>query len=150
MDNKERQVKLTDPIKRRWRVQQANKNGANMVSYISARDVATRLDDVFGFTGWSNEFTEIKGNLFCRITLTESGVYREDVGTPSNIEKQKGEASDAFKRAAVHFGIGRDLYNEEIVKLPVKEWGGKYYPVNKAGKFLKGKELDEECEKLAK
>ena len=126
MENREKQVKLTDPIQRRWRVQSANKYGANMVSYISARDVATRLDEVFGATGWTNEFTEIKGNLFCRITLLESGAYREDVGTPSNIEKQKGEASDAFKRAAVHFGIGRNLYDEEVVKLPVKEYSGKF------------------------
>ena len=54
-----------------------------------------------------------------------------DCGTESNVEKQKGEASDAFKRAAVHFGIGRDLYNLDQSKHRVEMIKGtndKYYP----------------------
>ena len=135
-----------EEIKRKWRVQSCNEYGANMVAYIDARDVSKALDKLFK-KGWSNEFKEIGGKLFCRITDLETGAYHEDVGTESNIEKQKGQASDAFKRAAVHFGIGRDNYDLPAIKLDSKEFKGKFYPVNKNGKFLKREELYNECEK---
>ena len=51
-----------------------------------------------------------------------------DCGTESNVEKQKGEASDAFKRAAVQFGIGRDLYNLPTYRAEMTEYNGKHYP----------------------
>lgn len=134
-----------ETIVRKWRVQQANKFGATMVAYIDARDVSKELDKKFP-KGWSNEFMEVAGKLFCRITDLETGIYHEDVGTPSNIEKVKGEASDAFKRAAVHFGIGRDNYELPVIKLPTKEYNGKYYPCDKSGKFLKDQALLDACE----
>ena len=57
--------------------------------------------------------SEIKNNLYCRITirLGDEVVSKMDVGVPSNFESEKGECSDAFKRCAVKFGIGRDLYH---------------------------------------
>jgi hypothetical protein len=57
-------------------------------------------------------------------------VSKMDCGTESNVEKQKGEASDAFKRAAVQFGIGRDLYNLDNSKYRAEmtEFNGKWYP----------------------
>ena len=94
------------------------KKFANMLCYVDARYVQDKLDEVVGPTNWSSEFIEIKGNLFCKITITfqrEDGKYdtisKMDCGVESNVEKEKGEASDAFKRAAVMLGIGRDLYD---------------------------------------
>ena len=89
-----------------------------MLRYIDARFVMDKLDLIVGSENWSNEYYEIKGNLFCKITIrflredgTIDSISKMDCGTESNVEKQKGEASDSFKRCAVHFGLGRDLYS---------------------------------------
>ena len=110
---------------------------ANMLYYVDARYVQDKLDEVVGVGNWASDFVEIKGNLFCRITITflrddgEVGIISKmDCGTESNVEKQKGEASDAFKRAAVQFGIGRDLYSLDSSKYRTEmpEYNGKWYP----------------------
>ena len=108
---------------------------ANMLCYVDARYVQDKLDEVVGVGNWSSDFIEIKGNLFCRITITflrddgeVSIVSKMDCGTESNVEKQKGEASDAFKRAAVQLGIGRDLYNLHNYRVEMDEFNGKFYP----------------------
>ena len=116
----------------------SGKRWANMLCYVDARYVQDKLDDIMGVGNWSSDFIEIKGSLFCRITISflrDNGdigiVSKMDCGTESNVEKQKGEASDAFKRAAVHFGIGRDLYNLDNSKHRVEMIKGtndKYYP----------------------
>ena len=89
-----------------------------MLTYIDARYVMDRLDEVVGIGNWKSEFHELRNRLFCTITITflrEDGVVdtisKTDCGVESNVEKEKGEVSDAFKRCAVHFGIGRDLYS---------------------------------------
>ena len=51
-----------------------------------------------------------------------------DCGTESNVEKQKGESSDAFKRCAVQFGIARDLYSSPNYRVEMNEYKGKWYP----------------------
>ena len=87
-------------------------NRANMLAYIDARYVMDRLDEATdGY--WKSEYKEIKGNLFCGISVLLDGewVTKWDVGVPSNFEAQKGEASDSFKRAGVMWGIARDLYH---------------------------------------
>ena len=111
------------------------KRYANMICYVDARYVQDKLDEVIGVGNWSSDFTEIKGSLFCRITISflrDNGdigiVSKMDCGTESNVEKQKGEASDAFKRAAVHFGIARDLYSLENYRVEMNQGSnGKYY-----------------------
>lgn len=147
----EKNVKLTDELQVKWRVQSTNDKGQKpyciMIAYVDARDVAQRLDDVFGFQNWSDEYKMVRDELFCRITVNYEGVqtYREDVGSPSNVEKEKGRASDAFKRAAVKFGIGRYIYELEPLKIDGKIFKGKVYPISKTGKFLKGQELTDFC-----
>ena len=88
-----------------------------MLTYIDARYVMDRLDEVVGVGNWESEFYELKGRLFCRITITFlredetiATISKTDCGVQSNVEQEKGEVSDAFKRCAVHFGIARDLY----------------------------------------
>ena len=68
---------------------------------------------------WQRSHELINGNLFCTISVwdTDKGVWvnKQDVGTESNTEKEKGQASDAFKRAAFNWGIGRELYTAPFI-----------------------------------
>ena len=100
-----------------WRIQ--GKGGANaraqLVAYVSARAVAERLDDVVTPGGWSFEWTPLhvdaRGDVqTARGVLTVYGVAKSDVGTGSNFEASKGCVSDALKRCAVLWGVGRYLY----------------------------------------
>ena len=111
------------------------KKFANMLCYVDARYVQDKLDEVIGTGHWSSDFMEIKGSLFCRITISflrndgEIGIVSKmDCGTESNVEKQKGEASDAFKRAGVQLGIARDLYNLPKYRAEMTMYNGKAYP----------------------
>ena len=103
-----------DRIKFRIGRKYAQGKRAHMLAYVDARYVQDRLDDVIGAENWSNDFQVIDNTLFCSITVVFPDgkvVTKTDCGTESNVEKEKGEASDAFKRAAVMLGIGRDLYD---------------------------------------
>ena len=90
-----------------------------MLAYVDARYVQDKLDEIVGTGNWENVYhRDEKGILFCTITITfkredgvEASVSKTDCGTESNVEQQKGEVSDAFKRCAVNFGLARDLYN---------------------------------------
>lgn len=89
------------------------KGFAVMLAYIDARYVQDKLDDVVGSENWEVEYIEVAGNMFCAITIRwpDGQVTRKmDVGIETDVEKEKGQASDAFKRSAVMYGIGRDLY----------------------------------------
>jgi hypothetical protein len=82
-----------------------------LLGYINARLCMEKLDLLD--PKWSShiEPIELRGEAGVRCTLTVGGVSREDVGTVSDIESLKGAFSDALKRTAVHFGIGRELYD---------------------------------------
>ncbi|MDK1289813.1 Rad52/Rad22 family DNA repair protein [Pseudoalteromonas umbrosa] len=83
-----------------------------VVPYITARAVQQRLDDIFGLTGWRNEFREVKGGQMCGLSLLieDQWITRWDGAPLTEIEALKGALSGAGKRAAVQFGIGRYLY----------------------------------------
>jgi hypothetical protein len=90
-----------------------------MLDYIDARFVMDRLDLAVGPCDWQQRFeVDQNGNVRCGIGVRierEDGpewVWKWDVGTESSIESIKGQYSDAFKRAAVHWGVARDLYDE--------------------------------------
>ena len=86
------------------------------------------LDEVVGATNWKREHELINGNLFCTVSIWDDEkkewVSKQDVGVESNTEKEKGQASDAFKRACVNWGIGRELYTCPFVwiNLAADEW----------------------------
>lgn len=91
-----------------------------MLAYVTARYVQDRLDQVLGPQNWQNAYEGMlsTGAVRCGIGVLISGEngsawhWKFDVGVPSNIEPEKGAHSDAFKRAAVLWGVGRDLYDE--------------------------------------
>lgn len=114
-----------------WRVgaRTRDKKRGQALPYINARLVQDRLDEVMGPENWRNEFTAapMGGGMMCVLSLRIGGewVSKADVAqqdevsdNASNPEKDreiavKGAASDAFKRAAVQWGIGRYLYSFE-------------------------------------
>lgn len=105
-----------------WRIQGKGGAGARaqLVAYISARDVAQRLDDVVTPGGWSFDWTPLHvdaaGNVqTARGSLTLLGVAKADIGTASTFEPSKGCVSDCLKRCAVLWGIGRYLYGLPVV-----------------------------------
>lgn len=115
---KQIQEQLKKEIPYKWRVQSFSKHKpqATCVAYIDSRDVQDVLDK---HCIWSDRYYSVNGMLFCEITIYADGIEykRSDAGSESNVEAQKGQSSDAFKRAAVKFGIGRFLYSKKMVYL---------------------------------
>ncbi len=117
-----------DPALISWRIGSTNKKSEQRndpkakatkgiaLAYINARDVMNRLDEVVGPGGWSDKYFETtSGRLMCEITIldpdTNRFITKSDGAGDSDIEGEKGAISDAFKRAAVKFGVGRYLYD---------------------------------------
>jgi hypothetical protein len=100
-----------------WKAQSTNGSSALAVAYIDARDVMDRLDAVVGPANWQDAYTVLSdGNVLCRLSLRLGGEWigKEDVGGESDQrdegDKRKASFSDALKRAAVKWGVGRYLY----------------------------------------
>jgi len=108
-----------------FRVQSINKGGyATILAYKNARVDMQRLDDVVGALNWKREHTRDNHNCIVSIWDGDKWVGKEDTGSESNTEAQKGLASDSFKRACFNWGIGRELYDYPViqVKLNSDEW----------------------------
>lgn len=105
------------------RVGTVGAKGVTLLLYKNARVDRQILDDTYGQMGWQCNYSEHKGNLFCAIGVYDEAkkewVWKEDCGTESQTEKEKGEASDAFKRAGFRWGIGIELYTSPFIFLPV-------------------------------
>lgn len=131
--------KLKEPMPYKWRVQSTKYGKCTVVAYVDARQVQDKLDEVLGGVNWQNDFKLIDGKLFGGVGVnTEDGwIWKWDTGVESNMDAEKGQVSDAFKRAAVHFGVGRFLYSLGIVTLNAKEHTNKKeYPATREGKIL--------------
>lgn len=113
-----------------WRVQSQTKDGQKIivVPYITNRCVMQRFDDQFGWAGWQNEIKEIEGGFLCTITAILPGgeiVKKTDGASRTAVEPVKGGISDAMKRCAVQFGLGRSLYDFPKVLIQTTD---KYIP----------------------
>lgn len=99
------------------RVGQAKETGVSLLLYKDARCDMRALDDSVGAEHWDCSYQAIDGNLYCTVGIQADGewVYKQDVGVPSNMEGEKGAASDAFKRACFKWGIGRELYSAPFI-----------------------------------
>lgn len=102
-----------DPRQISWRVGATSKDKTKGIAlaYLDARDVMRRLDDVFGMD-WQCRYTHADNKTICEIGVLIDGawLWRAGGAGDTDIEAEKGAISDAFKRAAVLFGIGRYLY----------------------------------------
>ena len=110
--------------------------GITLLVYKTARTDVNRLNEVCG-TRWNNKhFYDSQGLLCCSIGIYDDDlkqwVFREDVGTESFTEKEKGHYSDSFKRAGFRWGIGVELYNSPFIFLSwtTEKEGNKYKAVN--------------------
>lgn len=99
------------------RVGVANEKGISILLYKNARCDMNILDETVGVERWQRGHYECKGNLFCEIGIKfgDEWVWKGDCGSESYSEKEKGEASDSFKRAGVNWGIGRELYTAPFI-----------------------------------
>lgn len=109
-----------------FRVQSINKGGyATILAYKDARVDMNRLDKAFTPFGWQRKHELIDGNLYCSIGIWDNAlqqwIWKSDVGTESMTEKEKGQASDSFKRAGFNWGIGRELYDYPLIQIKLND-----------------------------
>jgi len=107
-----------------FRVQSINKGGlATILAYKNARIDMQRLDEVCGPLGWKREHS--RDNHNCTVSIWDAEhsqwVGKEDTGTESNAEAEKGLASDSFKRACFNWGIGRELYDYPLIQIKLND-----------------------------
>ena len=100
-------------------------SGCSLLLYKDARVDMRILDEVFGEMNWKRHHDVVNGNLFCTLSVWDDEkkewVSKQDVGTESNTEKEKGQASDAFKRAGFNWGIGRELYTGPFIWITLEK-----------------------------
>lgn len=102
-----------------------NEKGVTLLLYKDARCDMNILDETLGCEYWQRSHEIIDGNLYCNVGIynKELGcwIWKQDVGTESFTEKEKGKASDSFKRACFNLGIGRELYTAPFIWVKASE-----------------------------
>lgn len=101
------------------RVATVNASGCSLLLYKDARVDQKLLDETLGVFGWKRSHQLIGDRLYCTVEVwdatKEQWISKQDVGTESYTEKEKGQASDSFKRACFNLGIGRELYSAPFI-----------------------------------
>ena len=101
------------------RVSTINERGLSLLLFKDARVDQKILDETFTPFGWKRTHQIIDGNLYCTVEIWDSEkcqwIAKQDVGTTSYSEKEKGQASDSFKRACFNWGVGRELYTAPFI-----------------------------------
>lgn len=104
------------------RVSTIGGNGLSLLLFKDARVDQKILDETFTPFGWKRSHQSIDGNLYCTVEAWDSKkgqwIAKQDVGAMSHSEKEKGQASDSFKRACFNWGIGRELYTAPFIWVP--------------------------------
>ena len=114
-----------------WRAQTVTKDGtkALALAYLDARDVMDRLDSVCGSENWQDRYEFSGARTICYLSIRIDGewISKADGAGDTDVEAEKGAISDALKRAAVKWGIGRYLYDMGNVWVPCQctEYNGK-------------------------
>jgi hypothetical protein len=106
-----------DPTEVKFKPAVVSGNRALALAYVDSRTIQDRLDDVLGIAGWSDEYECLPdGSVVCRLRckIGNEWITKTDVGgqseQPDEGDRRKAAFSDALKRAAVKFGVGRYLY----------------------------------------
>lgn len=100
------------------RISQVKDNGVAVLLYKTARTDYSLLDETIGLMKWQNKYEVIDGKMYCGIGIKDDGgewVWKWNCGTESNTEAEKGQASDAMKRAGFAWGIGTELYSAPFI-----------------------------------
>lgn len=107
------------------RVSVINERGLSLLLFKDARVDQKILDETFTPFGWRRTHQSIDGNLYCTVEVWDKEkhqwIAKQDVGTVSYSEKEKGQASDSFKRACFNWGIGRELYTAPFIWVPAED-----------------------------
>ena len=107
------------------RIAKITEKQVSILLYKDARCDMRILDETVGAENWQRNHEVINGNLFCNVGIRTDAdgtwVWKQDVGTESYTEAQKGEASDSFKRACFNWGIGRELYTSPRIYFKVED-----------------------------
>ena len=113
-------------------IKEAPNKGLSLLLYKDARCDQNILDEVVGPFKWKREHTRDNRNCIVSIWSDDlkQWISKEDTGTESNTEREKGLASDSFKRACFNWGIGRELYTAPFIWIPgdkcnITEYKGK-------------------------
>lgn len=113
-----------------WRIGATNTNKTSGIAlpYITNRAIMNRLDDIFGIFGWKNEFIIQDKAKICGISIKigDEWFTKYDGADDTNIEATKGGLSNAMKRAAVQWGIGRYLYKLPTMWVAIEQNGKSY------------------------
>lgn len=129
-------IRTLKPNEIECRIGMVSDKGVSLLLYKNARVDMQILDECFGIFGWKRSHSCIDGKLFCTVEVrdpdTGDWITKEDVGVSAFTEKEKSQASDAFKRAAVNIGIGRELYTAPFIwisstKVNIQKRGDKLY-----------------------
>ena len=102
------------------RIATVKSNGISLLLYKDARCDMNILDETVGKLNWKREHSRDNANCTVSIWDGDKGIWvpKEDTGTESFTEKEKGLASDSFKRACFNWGIGRELYTAPFIWIP--------------------------------
>lgn len=121
------------------RVSRVTNAGVELLLYKTSRTDSDILDETVGSENWQCNYESINGELFCTVSIwsDERGqwVSKQDVGSPSNVEAEKGRASDGLKRCCSRWGIGRSLYSAPRI----------FIYADKCGKIQQGKNGKMQC-----
>lgn len=102
------------------RIQSASTKGVSLLLYKDARCDMNILDETVGAMNWKRSHSRENAN--CTVSIWDETkkqwIDKEDTGKESYTEKEKGLASDSFKRACVNWGIGRELYTSPFIWIP--------------------------------
>lgn len=122
------------------RVGTVTTKGYTLLLYKDARVDMAMLDETVGQMNWQRDHKEVKGNLYCGIGIWDNDkqlwIWKWDCGAESFSDKEKGEASDSFKRAGFNWGIGRELYTAPFIWIPC-EAPDKKLPQEEANRIKK-------------
>lgn len=106
---------------------------ATQLLYIDSRAATDLLDETYGMENWTIEYKDVAGQIYGRLSVydteTNRWVFREDTGSPANIEKEKSLASDIVKRCIVRFGV-TELYSSPKIVIPDDGYGNSGYKVS--------------------
>lgn len=107
------------------RISIINERGLALLLFKDARVDQKILDETFTPMGWKRTHQFVNGSLYCTVEVWDEGkkqwIAKQDVGTMSYSEKEKGQASDSFKRTCFNWGIGRELYTAPFIWIPASK-----------------------------
>lgn len=119
------QIRLLRAEEIECRVSIINEKGLVLLLFKDARVDQKILDETFTPMGWKRTHQFVNGSLYCTVEVWDDGkkqwIAKQDVGTMSYSEKEKGQASDSFKRACFNWGIGRELYTAPFIWIPASK-----------------------------